>query len=588
MKRIKYISLVGLLAIALFIGCEPMEESKPDAGMVAPPSESEMDFSITPGEDDFRYNIELTSPQISGITQVTFSLGNGSTIKGKSGVAYYPLPGEYEVTMTVKTNSGSTSISKSLTTTETDYSLFDDPMMVALSGGVDALEGKTWVLDSLTLGHLGVGPAGSDGLAWWAAAPLAKSGVEIYDDRLTFKLVGFEAIYENHGKSYVKDYRGDDPNYSNVVDPGDDLIVDYNPQPGSWMIEEMDGKNYLVLSGPTPIYPMFDTGAGAGRYEILALEENFMQLVTIGGDGNAWAYKLVPEGYQPPQILLEASLNPTSGVNTYEVDITVQDVPAGESVNSVKVDFGDGTVTESTDVNEVFSNTYMRKGSYNVTVTVATSLGDIVNSFTAEVFENHPDYEPFLLDQMVLYNDFSEVSIAPMGVDQAGGTASIEVVDNPTRIYPNKSAKVLKFVKENTEWANAYMQLPAGYRFDLRQRSTFKVMVYGTAGDKVLLKLENTDLGGNAWQTGTADLIYTIQEDNTWEIAEYNFAGVGAGWDWTGTIFTDDVTTDDNFSHDYYNVVRIMINPGNADGIFEVHLDELSGPHVEGLKSANR
>src|SRR5690606_26606283 len=141
-------------------------------------------------------------PSMKGIYTVTFDLGNGSKINKESGVAYYPLPDDYTITMTIKTNNGSSSISKTHTTTETDYSLFDDPMMIALSGGVDALEGKTWVLDSLSQGHLGVGPAGSEGLEWWSAAPLNKSGFQIYDDRLTFKMVGFEAIYENNGKSY--------------------------------------------------------------------------------------------------------------------------------------------------------------------------------------------------------------------------------------------------------------------------------------------------------------------------------------------------------------------------------------------------
>ncbi len=588
MKNRKYLSFIGLVALAVLFACEPYEETKPDVGIVAPPAGSEMDFSVTPGDDPYHFNVEFISPSVAGISQVSFDLGNGSTAKGKSVTAYYPLPGDYTITMTIKTNGGSSSISKTQTTTETDYSLFDDPMMIALSGGAEDLDGKTWVIDSLAAGHLGVGPVGSAGLDLWAAAPLDKSGFEIYDDRLTFKLVGFEAIYENHGKSYVKDFRGDDPHYSNPVNPGSDLIVDYNPQPGSWMIEQKDGKSYLVLSGPTPIFPIFDTGAEGGRYEIINLDENFMQLVDVGGDGNAWGYKLIREGYQPPHIELEASLNPAAQLNTYDVNITVQQVPAGETVNKVKVDFGDGTVYETTDATETISNTYMRKGIYTVTVTAETSLGDIVNTFTADVSENHPDYEPFLLDEMVMYNDFSEVSMAPMNVDQAGGSAYIEVVDNPSRIYPDKSAKALKFVKENTEWANAFMMLPAGYRFDLRQRHTFKVKVYGKAGDKVLLKLENTDRGGDAYKTGTADVIYTIQQDNTWEIAEFDFSGIGAGWNGSGDMFTSDITTDENFSHDFYNVVRIMLNPGDPSDTFEVYLDELSGPHVEGLKSAHR
>jgi hypothetical protein len=100
------------------------------------------------------------------------------------------------------------------------------------------------------------------------------------------------------------------------------------------------------------------------------------------------------------------------------------------------------------------------------------------------------------------------------------------------------------------------------------------------------MKLENTDKGGNAWQTGTADLIYTIQKENTWEVAEYNFSGVSAGWDWTGDIFTSDVVADPNFNNGFYNVIRIMCNPGNIVGTHKFYFDDLSGPHVEGLKSA--
>jgi hypothetical protein len=132
------------------------------------------------------------------------------------------------------------------------------------------------------------------------------------------------------------------------------------------------------------------------------------------------------------------------------------------------------------------------------------------------------------------------------------------------------------------------MQLPAGYRFDLTKTSVFKMMVRGKAGQNVLLKLENTDKGGNAWQTGTYDLIYTIQQDDTWEVAEFDFAGVGAGWDWTGDQFTSDITTDARFNEGFYNVIRIMCNPGVGEGVHEFYFDDLAGPHVEGLKSARK
>jgi hypothetical protein len=181
---------------------------------------------------------------------------------------------------------------------------------------------------------------------------------------------------------------------------------------------------------------------------------------------------------------------------------------------------------------------------------------------------------------MITYNDFSEVQVFPV----LGQDCSVTIVDNPSKIYPNKSTKVAYYTKSNNQWANAYMQLNAGYRFDLRLQQIFKVYVYGKAGDQILLKLENTDKGGNAWQTGTYDLIYTIQKDNTWEVAEYDFNGVGAGWDWTGDIFTSNIITDDRFNHDFYNVVRIMCNPGNGSGTHSFYFDDLSGPHVEGIQ----
>jgi hypothetical protein len=135
------------------------------------------------------------------------------------------------------------------------------------------------------------------------------------------------------------------------------------------------------------------------------------------------------------------------------------------------------------------------------------------------------------------------------------------LVSNPEVGYKNDSKTSLNFTKINSQWANVYIKLPSAYRFDLTVQTKFKVLVYGNAGDNILLKLENTDMGGNAWQTATHDLVYTIQESNEWEVAEFNFSGIGAGWDWTGTIFTSDVTTDSNFNTGFYNVVRIMVNP---------------------------
>lgn len=331
------------------------------------------------------------------------------------------------------------------------------------------------------------------------------------------------------------------------------------------------------------MFPCFDVGATNGSYEILKIEENVLELVTIDRvEGNAWHYQLIPKGYVKPKVKFEVSIEPTANTNEYAVKISSVVIPSGLAISKVKVDFGDGTVKESTEYSDALTNTYMRKSPYNVTVTVTTSNETLTTSKKVEVAANHPSYIPFLLDMMVTYNDFSEVALAPV----SGQDCAVSIVDNPSKIYPNKSSKVAYYSKTNNQWANAYLQLAPGYRFDLRSQHIFKIMVYGKAGDKILMKLENTDRNGNAWQTGTADLIYTIKNGNTWEVAEYNFAGVSAGWDWTGDIFTGDITTSDKFNHDFYNVVRIMCNPGEGSGTHQFYFDDLSGPHVEGLKSA--
>jgi len=311
MEKHKYIKkITGILAILLvMVACEPQMADKPDIGL--PPTADQLNFTITPGSDAFHYAIANTS-SVSGIP--TWDLGNGSKSSASSAIGYYPLPGTYTIQLTLVTRGGTAALSKTLTTTETDYTIFTDPKFIFLSGGVNAVNGKTWALDSLAQGHLGVGPAGSPGLEWWSAAPLAKQGVKVlYDDLVNFNITGFAATYTNHGKSYVKDFRKDDPAYSNPVQNDVDYVVDFVPAPGTWMIEESGGKTYLKLSSTKPIFPCFDVGAADGKYQILNIEENLLVMVAIGGDNNAWHYQLIPAGYVKPTITY--TVNATEGID---------------------------------------------------------------------------------------------------------------------------------------------------------------------------------------------------------------------------------------------------------------------------------
>lgn len=589
MKKYKYITRIsGFLALLLVMtACEPQIAEKPDIGL--PPTSDQLSFTITPGSDAFHVVLTNTS-SVTGIPYWDF--GNGVKGSGETATVKYSLEGDYTIKLTYVTKGGTGTLSKQYTQPVTDFSIFTDPVYVNLTGGAADADGKTWVVDSQTKGHFGVGDANGlgNGLEWWSADPNIKSGTGAYDDELTFILTDFVVSYDNKGVSYVKAYRKDDPalatTYLNPRLNKDDWDVDYaTPVTGTWTILDKTGGKYLKIISNNPIFPGLDVGAKDNEYKIVAISENQLELTCYSSyeSWTMWHFLLIPKGYVRPTITY--TVNATEGVdNDVALSVTGFTIPEGQSVTNVTWNFGDGSaeVTSATK-DDVVHHVYMRKGTYTVSAKLNTSLGVLTSTKPVILANNNSTYVEFLLDMMVVYNDFSEVQVFPV----LGEDCSVTIVDNPSKFYPNKTSKVAFYTKTAKEWANAFMKLGPGYRFDLRLQSTFSIMVYGTAGDKILLKLENTDKGGDAWQTGT-ELTYTIAQTNKWELATYNFSGAdvqpGAeGWKWWPDPVSYDVAADPYYNHEFYNVVRIMCNPGVAIGTHAFYFDDLSGPHVEGI-----
>lgn len=585
MKKNILLSAVFALAL-LFTACEPQLEDSPSIGN--PPSESQLVYTITQDSNDpFTYIFENKS-NVSGI--VSWSIdGNGKT--GNKVTHRFPLPGEYEVAFTLATRGGATTRISQLTTEETDWEFLESPLITALTGGADMINGKTWVIDASEPGHLGIGETSALTPNWWSATPYDKQARPIYDDEFTFRLVGFAYSINTNGSTHAQmdaANRGLAAGYYTSViweDAYDkDVTVNETARGNTtWSIVSEDGKDYIVLSNPNA-YICYDD-ENPRKYQVLAWTENTLHLRTLGS-GNARYHKLIKKGYVRPTITYNLVVEPGSEPNQYLIGAGDLSIPEGATITKIKADFGNGETSESSDPSNKLSVTYMRKSPYTVKFTVVSSVGDFEKTQTINVLNNHPDYEEFLIDAMVMYNDFSEVMVFPISAEDC----SLTIVDNPLKQYPNRSSRVAHYIKENKEWANANMRLADGYRFDIRNRHTFKIMVYGKAGQVILLKLENTDMGGNAWQTGV-ELTYTIKKDNTWEVAEYNFAGVPTtdlSWDpgLHAALHASDVTTDPRYSNNYYNIIRIMCNPGNAAGVHEFYFDELAGPHVEGIKSS--
>lgn len=274
---------------ALILGsCEPNVLPTPDIGPA--PSASDLVISVTPGADAYHFVIENKSA-VTGIP--TWDLGNGSTAKGNSVTVYYPLPNTYTVTLTLYAKGGNATTTKTITTTETDWGYFSNPTITLLTGGIESVNGKTWVMDSLTPAHIGVGPNLDNSFQWWAAAVNDKSGVGMYDDEFNLKLIEFKVTYDNKGISYVKDFRKADASYSNARTFKGDWMVDYpGIHTGVWSFIERDGKKFLKITSGKPVFPCFDTGAKDGEYLIINVTANNLELACIGGDGNAWHYLL--------------------------------------------------------------------------------------------------------------------------------------------------------------------------------------------------------------------------------------------------------------------------------------------------------
>jgi hypothetical protein len=201
--------------------------------------------------------------------------------------------------------------------------LVSDPVYDFLTGGVGAPNGKTWVLDSLRTGHVRLWKRQTGQESDDKKAPLFYAGTGMYDDEITFKLLGAECIYENHGQSYshggtidgIAQYRINQLKEMGTVtgvasSPKGDFIVNYTPgmQPQKWSItkREQSGKEnyYLKLTGGAYMFFYRGNQPADIEYRIDSIGENYLRVVheetyPASRATARWEdhYLLVPEGY---------------------------------------------------------------------------------------------------------------------------------------------------------------------------------------------------------------------------------------------------------------------------------------------------
>lgn len=254
-----------------------------------------------------------------------WDLGNGQTAIGDTVVARYAFEGTYTITMSGFDGEKMVTVKKEIRITDDNMALVSDPIYNFLTGGVSAANGKTWMLDSLKTGHVRLWKRQAGQVSDDKKAPHFYDNTGMYDDRITFKLIGAECNYENHGKSYshggtidgIANFRINELKQMGTVtgftpSPKGDYIVDYTPgtHPQKWsLVKKTDtsGKEayYLKLTGGA--YMFFYRGDGPNdiEYKIDSIADNYMRVIHFERSPASRAtalweehYILVPEGTQ--------------------------------------------------------------------------------------------------------------------------------------------------------------------------------------------------------------------------------------------------------------------------------------------------
>ncbi len=281
-----------LLPLVAVMAC--VEEYSLDG---TPPTEADANFSFQSTEESDNI-LRFTAD--GDFFMMNWDLGNGQVAEGKTATGTYPLAGTYRVSLTVFNAGGSATFERDIIIEQTDPLLLDRPIFNLLTGGVDAVEGKTWKIDAGRAGHFGVGPntPGSNFPEFYQAQANEKAGSGMYTDRYTFFLDGFRFNMETNGLVYLNSAQGS--NFPGAFDPGvGDLSAPYEaPDNLRWSLVEPDGQLPELSITQGGFLGYF---AGGRTYQIVRLEENemFLRFVDQANTDLAWYIRLIPEGFDP-------------------------------------------------------------------------------------------------------------------------------------------------------------------------------------------------------------------------------------------------------------------------------------------------
>lgn len=282
----KHLLLLSFCASIALVACKKERPQLGDA-----PSIADAQFVASPSIANANI-IELTA--VNDKLECIWDFGNGSKGQGPITTATYPYAGTYTITLTVFGKGGSQSSTQSVVIAQTDLGLLNNPIYNKLTGGTSGVGFKTWVIDSVQNGHMGVGPDPESPLGavpeWWSAGPTDKSGAGLYNDKYVFTLNGYKFDMITNGDVYVHNslaatFPGSFQNLGDFTAPYTDQL----------------NKSWLVTEGTEPTITI-STGAflgfytGVTTYRILDLTDSTMHLqYGHHAGGLKWYLKLKTE-----------------------------------------------------------------------------------------------------------------------------------------------------------------------------------------------------------------------------------------------------------------------------------------------------
>jgi len=416
MKQIIKFTFIAI-AVALGLSACTSQNIKDDLANNTRITDDQVSFSYAASAKSDNILVFTNTSDIKAAYKLSWDLGNGTVVSNsESATGVYPDAGDYTVTLTVSGADGTVIVkTQAIHIAKDDPSLFDTPTYLNLTGGVDSVNGKTWIFDQYNQytkevatatgknigGHMGLGPLGTEDQEWWAAGPNEKSfdnvGWYLYDFRFNFALVGLKLNIANAGWGYGRNQRIAQQGFVATNVNGEDATFKYNGGDYTYTVldDGPDGFPQLTLSGNA----FMGYYCGSQNYDIIYLTDQVMALSTQNTvEGQDWVFIFIRPDLQKnmliPDNALTFTMTPGSDEFTYNYSVSVG-VNPNDIPYTVSIDFGDG-VTQDVSSALTGSHEYVvSAGTYTATCTV-TAANKVVKQQTVVINNNNPKYDATL------------------------------------------------------------------------------------------------------------------------------------------------------------------------------------------------